>query len=117
MKNMVTGAAGYAFLASLFLMSVVCFLFLNVYDRTIYPAIGFSFLFVFQLFSIIRYSDLERSLKKNICVVAGLLITVIVSNVLWVFVFSWFKYIASVSAFIFVLLLFLKLRSGMIKNE
>jgi len=117
MKNIFTGNTGYAFLVISFVLSVVGFLYLNVYEWTIYPAVGFAFLFVFQLFAVIRNSGLDISLKKDIYFLAGLLMMVIFSNILWVFVFPWFKYIASVSALFFVYVLFTKLRNGFVKNE
>ena len=101
---------GLVFLLVLFVLSVIFFTQLDVYDWSIYPSVGFTLMFVFQLFIIIRNSNLDTSLKKDIYTLSGLLIIVVISNILWVFVFQWFKYIASISSLIFVYLLFKKLR-------
>jgi hypothetical protein len=103
---------GLVILVVSFVMSVICFLQLNAYHWTIYPAVVFSLMFVFQLFTIIRNSDLDISLKKDIYTLTGLLIVIVVSNVLWVFVFQWFRYIASISSLVFIYVLFVKLRNG-----
>jgi len=116
MKNIFTGNTGYAFLLISFVLAVVCLLYLKVYEWTVYPAIGFTFIFVFQLFAIIRNSDLNPSLKKDICFLTVILIVVAMSNVLWALVFPWFKYIASVSALVFVCVLFAKLRGRIVEN-
>jgi Ca2+/Na+ antiporter len=57
------------------------------------------------------YSCLQSSLKRDIYILAVLLLIVIFSNIIWVFIFPWFQHIASFSALIFVLVLFFKLRS------
>lgn len=108
---------GYVVLLALFLLSVICFLYLNVYSWTIYLAVTFAIMFVVQLFLIIRNSGIEPVLKKDVYTLVGLLILVVVSNVLWVFVFPWFKYIASISSLVFVYVLFTKLRDGNIRNK
>lgn len=114
---MFTGRTGYAILLSSFVLSVVCFLYLSVREWSLYPAVFFIFVFVFQLFVIIRNSSLNPSLKKDIYVLTGLLLMVILSNIIWVFVFPWFKYIASIAALVFVSVLFIKLRVGIIKKQ
>jgi len=101
---------GLAFLLILFVLSVIFFMQLNGNDWSIYPSILFTLMFVFQLFMIIKNSNLDASLKKDIYMLAGLLIFVVISNILWVFVFQWFKYIASFSSLVFVYVLFKKLR-------
>ncbi|MDR2916260.1 MAG: hypothetical protein LBV74_15785 [Tannerella sp.] len=108
---------GYVLLLALFLLSAVSFLYLNVYSWTIYLAITFAIMFVIQLFLIIRNSGIEPVLKKDAYTLLGLLILVVVSNILWVFVFPWCKYIASISSLIFVYILFTKLRNGSIRNK
>jgi len=108
---------GYVLLLTLFLLSVVCLLYLNVFSWVIYLAATFILLFVFQLFALIRASALELSLKKDLYVLVGLLIIVVVSTILWVFVFTWCKYIASVTSLAFVYVLFTKLRDGNIRNK
>jgi len=112
---MFTERVGYVFLVTSFVLSVACFLYLNVYQWTVYPAVIFSLLFIFQLFGIIKNSNLAPTLKKDIYILAGLLLMVILANILWVFVFTWFRYIASVSALVFVWALFAKLKKGIAK--
>ena len=108
---------GYILLVALFLMSVISFLHLKEYSWTIYLATTFTFLFVVQSFLLILHSHLDPSLKRDILLLAGLLLMVVVSNILWVFVFPWCKYIASVSSLVFVFVLFTKLRDGHIRNK
>ena len=113
---MFTARTGYLVLLATFVLSAVCFLNINVYGWTVYPAVACALLFVVQLFAVIKNSELAPSMKKDITILAGLLLFVILANILWVFVFDWFKYIASVSALVFVYVLYAKLRDGILKN-
>ena len=107
---MFTGRIGGISLVALFVMSMICFLYLNAYKWTIYPTVVFSLLLIIHLFAVIRNLDLEDSLKKDIWTLAVYLMMVILSNVLWVFVSQWFRYIATISALAFVFVLVTKLK-------
>ena len=102
---------GIAFLLISFILSVICFLQFNFYYWAIYPAIAFSLVFVIQLFMVVRNSGLNFSLKKDIYALVGLLIVVVISNILWVFVIQWFRYVASIASLVFVGVLLAKLRN------
>ena len=100
-----------------FVLSVVCYLYVSEHSWMMYPAVLFSLMFVFQLFTIVSNSKLDNSLKKDVYVLAGLLLVVVVSNILWVFVFQWFKHIAIISSFVFLYVLFIRLKGVKIRNE
>ena len=103
---------GLGILFILFLLSVIGFLYSADYSWIIYIAVLFTLLFVFQLFAYIKNSNLETSLKKNIYSLLVVLIFVVMSNILWVFVFPWFRYVATLFSLIFIYLLFTRLREG-----
>jgi len=94
---MFTGRTRYAILAFTLLAGMICLLYLHVLDWMIYPAVALGLLFVFQLFAFIRNANLEASLKRWMYTLAILLMIVVVSNILWVFVYAWFRYVASVA--------------------
>ena len=107
---------GYVFLLMSFVLGVTCFLYFNVYRWALYPGIVFSLTFVFQLFLIVRNSELNSSLKKDIYTLSGLLMIVIASNIMWVFVFQWFKYFASIFSLVFIYVLYTRLQEKNMNN-
>ena len=113
---MFAGRLGYVVLGSSFVLSVLCLSQLTGYHWAVYPAVIFGFLFVVQLMVIIRNSGLSPAVKKNIYLLAVLLMLVILSNIAWVFWFPWFRYVASVMALVFVYVLFIKLRNAVEKK-
>ena len=100
-----------------FVLSVVCYLYVSEHSWMMYPAVLFSLMFVFQLFTIVSNSKLDNSLKKDVYTLFGLLLVVVASNILWVFVIQWFKYIATISSLVFLYVLFTKLKSVKIHKE
>jgi len=82
-----------------------------------YVAIVFGLLFVIQMFAIIKNCNLATSLKNDIYVLFTLLMFVVASNILWVFVFSWFRYIAVMFSVIFIYVLFAKLQKSRFIEE
>jgi len=106
----------YAILLLSFVLSVICYLCVNVHSCILYLAMMLTLIFVFQLFTLVRDSNFNRSLKKDIYTLAGLLLVICFFNILWVFVFQWFKYVATIASLVFLYMLFVRLKRANVRN-